>query len=148
MDYFTVFDISASGMAVEKARLEIVALNLANTHVANSAQPDGPYTPKRVISGVIDGSHFISELNAQSQALPGVGSKIVAIQEIAGNPRLEYDPENPYSNDDGFVEYPDINPVSEMVTLMESVRSYEANVKALSAARAMAATALEIGRQG
>lgn len=146
MGYFTVFDISASGMAVERARLEIVAQNLANSHVANSAQSGTPYTPKRVVSGVIDGSLFVNELSAQSQTLPAMGAKIVAIQEMAGNPRLEYDPGNPYSNDDGFVEYPNINPVSEMVVLMESVRSYEANVKALSAARAMAVSALEIGR--
>ena len=147
MNYFSVFDISATGMAVEKARLETVANNLANVHVANSPNSEGIYRPKRVISAANEHNSFSHELTAQAEHLALYGTEIIAIEEMDVNPRLEYDPGHPLSNTEGYVEYPNINPASEMVILMESTRAYEANVKAISAARAMANSALEIGKQ-
>ena len=58
-----------------------------------------------------------------------------------------YEPQHPDADEKGFVAYPNINPMSEMVTMMEALRSYEANVQALNAAKSMAQRALEIGSQ-
>ena len=58
---------------------------------------------------------------------------------------LEYDPDNPLANEDGYVEMPNVDEVEEIIDLMEATRSYEANVTALDATKSMAVKALEIG---
>lgn len=142
MDYMASFDISASGMAVEKMRLDIMALNLAN---ANTTRADGGgvYKPLKVISGAKITS-FDSELIRQGMANIA-GAQIVDIRPIDTEPRLVFDPNHPDANEKGYVSYPNVNPVSEMVTLIEATRAYEANVKAMNAAKSMALRALEIG---
>ncbi|MGD8560458.1 MAG: flagellar basal body rod protein FlgC [Gammaproteobacteria bacterium] len=142
MDYLASFDISASGMAVEKMRLDVMALNLAN---ANSTRVNGGgiYKPLKVISAATTAS-FDSEMVKQGFA-DIAGAQIVDIRPVDTEPRLVFDPNHPDANEKGYVSYPNVNPVSEMVTLIEATRAYEANVKAMNAAKSMALRALEIG---
>jgi len=144
MDYFSSFDISASGMAVEKMRLDIMALNLANANSTRRLDGRGVYQPLSVISAARQSS-FEGEMakNGFPQLL---GAEIVDIRPVNTEPKLVFDPNHPDANDKGYVSYPNINPVSEMVTLIEATRAYEANVKAMNAAKSMALRALEIGR--
>lgn len=145
MDYFSVFDISASGMEVQKTRLDIVALNLANANTTRTVE-GGPYKPLGVVIGEKIGADFEGMFNSISRQYLA-GAEVAAIQPLTVEPRLAYEPEHPDADEKGFVAYPDINPVSEMVKLMESTRAYEANVKAINAAKTMALRALEIGEQ-
>jgi flagellar basal-body rod protein FlgC len=90
---------------------------------------------------------FDRQLDAQQQGYTPGG---VTVSEIVGmdlEPRLVLDPGHPDADQRGYVNYPNINPVAEMVTMIEAVRGYEANVRALNAAKAMALSALEIGSQ-
>lgn len=143
MDYFAAFDISATGLVAEKTKLDVVALNLANANTTKTA--DGTtYRPLRVITasrspeaGFKLGADF-------SEYLSGV--EVTDIQPTNVKPRLVLDPGHPDANEKGFVEYPNINPVSEMVSMIEATRSYEANVRAINAAKSMALSALDIGR--
>lgn len=146
MDYYSAFEISASGMALEKVRLDTLSLNLANANTTR-AEGGGLYRPLRVIAQAGSASAFEGRLDAARDArLPqGVRVADIAVENVA--PRLVYDPGHPDADARGFVAYPNINPVSEMVTLIEAVRGYEANVRALNAAKAMALSALEIGRE-
>lgn len=143
MDYFNIFDISASGMEVQKVRLDTVALNLANVNTTRSAE-GGPYKPLEVVVGERMIPSFEGMLNERSQVYRG-GADVVSVQPQNVEPRLAYEPQHPDANAEGFVAYPNVNPVSEMVKLMESTRAYEANVKAVNAAKTMALRALEIG---
>jgi flagellar basal-body rod protein FlgC len=136
MNYLQAFAISASGMAVEKTRLDVIAVNIANATSTRAA--DGTaFRPLRVVSGTRAGAGF-AELLA--------GARVLELREVETAPRLSYEPGHPDADERGFVAYPGINPVTEMVGLVTAVRAYEANVAALSAAKAMALRALEIGR--
>ncbi|MBV1787727.1 flagellar basal body rod protein FlgC [Marinobacterium sp. D7] len=142
MSYFSTLDISASGMEVQKIRLDTVALNLANVNTTRGV--DGrPYQPLKVVIGEKVPSQFDSTLSIYQQSLRG--PEVVDISPTGASPKLVYKPEHPDANEDGLVAFPDINPVSEMVDLLEATRAYEANVRAVNAAKTMALRALEIG---
>jgi len=74
------------------------------------------------------------------------GVRVVGIQTDNRAPRLVYEPSHPHANADGYVAYPDINIVSEMVDLISASRAYEANITAFNAAKDMFRAALEMGR--
>lgn len=144
MDYVSAFNISASGMAVEKTRLEIMAINLANAN-SSRAKNGEIYKPLKVITAP-KSQVFESILQNYSNKIPA-GVEVVDIVSSQVNPRLVKDPGHPHADENGFVAYPSVNTVTEMVSLIEATRAYEANVKALNAAKSMALRALEIGSQ-
>jgi flagellar basal-body rod protein FlgC len=142
MDYLAAFAISGSGMAVEKLRLDVTAVNIAN--VNSSRGPDGTlFRPLRVVSTLRQDPRFEAALSAYGVALGG--AQVEEIRPTDAPPRLMHEPGHPDADDKGFVAYPGINPVAEMVNLIAATRSYQANVMALNAARFMALRALEIG---
>jgi flagellar basal-body rod protein FlgC len=138
MNYLQAYAISGSGMAVEKARVDLTAVNLAN---ANSTRAAGgtTYRPLRLVSG------------AAAPEFPGMlagamrGAEVLQVRPLDTPPRLSYEPGHPDADDKGFVAYPGIQPVSEMMILLTAVRVYEANVAALNAAKAMAMRTLDLG---
>jgi len=133
MNYLQAFAISASGMSAEKARVDVTAVNLANAQSTRLA--DGTaFQPLRVVSVPKSGPEFGSLL----------GTEVVSIRALAAPPRLVYEPGHPEADEKGFVSYPGINPVSEMITLLTATRAYEANVAALNAAKTIALRALEL----
>ncbi|OOG44444.1 flagellar basal body rod protein FlgC [Polaromonas sp. A23] len=147
MDYRTAFAISAAGMQVEQTRFNISALNLANANSTMGA--DGRvYRAQRVItsagSGNIGGFNQVYTAWKNANAgLAGPHVEDVVEQNLA--PRRVLDPGHPAADEKGFVELPGVNPATEMVTLMNSLRAYEANVVAMNAAKSMTLKALEIG---
>ena len=145
MDYSSAFEISVSGMVAEKTRLETVAMNLANAKTTRT-ESGGPYTPLKVITAVRSTGSFSSMLPSSLASVQPMGVDVVSIQALDGSPRLKYEPGHPDADEKGFVAYPQIDSVSEMVNLIETVRGYEANVRALNIAKSMALKALEIGR--
>lgn len=143
MDYFAAFDVSASGMEVQKTKLDTVALNLANVNTTRTAA-GGPYQPLQVIIGErTQGAGFESLMSSYHSSFRG--AEVVDIRPQVTEPRMVFDPDHPDANNDGMVAFPNINPVSEMVNLLESTRAYEANVRAVNAAKTMAIRALNIG---
>ena len=143
MDISSIFDISAAGMNLERMRLEVSALNLANANTTRGA--DGqPFSPQQVVvhSGI---TPFDAVFNALSGAGLTRSGPVGEVQAADISPRQVYDPGHPDADANGFVSYPGINPVSEMVHLMAVTRAYEANVRVFNAGRTMALKALEIG---
>lgn len=140
MDYLQAFDISGSGMSVEKIRLDATAINLANVHTTRSAD-GGLFKPLKVVTMSKLAPTFESSLASFSVA----GVEVADVYQADTPPRMVYDPGHPDADAQGFVAYPDINPVSEMVNLITTTRAYEANVRAMNAAKNMALKALEIG---
>jgi flagellar basal-body rod protein FlgC len=141
MDTFGIFGISAAGMNLERVRLETSAMNLANAQTTTG--PDGVrYRPLQVIA----------QPNALSfeQIFGGLvnnGTPLhdVEVRALESAVRQVYEPGHPHADAQGFVTYPDVNPVSEMVNLVSITRAYEANVRAMNAAKSMALKALDIG---
>lgn len=140
MDYLQAFAISGSGMAVEKLRLDLTAVNIANMH--SSAAADGSlFRPLRVLTRA-EGASFAARFPG-ALALRGV--QVVGVEELDVAPRMVHEPGHPAADDKGYVAMPGVNHVAEMVTMLTALRAYEANVAAMNAAKMMASKALEIG---
>lgn len=155
MDYMQSFAISAAGMNVERMRVDVAALNLAN---ANTVQGVGgsSYQPLRVLAEVQSPAGPLSGADAGGfRALVSQGLEGGDIASQAGPtarivpaniaPRLVYEPGHPLANERGFVAYAGIDTATEMVSMMSATRAYEANVSAMNTARTLALRALDIG---
>ena len=140
MDYFNSFAISASGLMVEKLRMETAALNLANAN-STAAAGSEPFSALTVVSQPTD--VFESFLTAGGEAPTTAVSAV--LEPRIGAPRLVHDPAHPHADANGFVSYANVDTLSEMMTMMRATRAYEANIKAINAAKAMAQQALDIG---
>ena len=124
------FDISASGLTAQRARLDLIAGNIAN--VETTRMPEGgPYRRVQAVFG--------------SRGIPG-GVEVIGLVIDPRPARAIYQPGHPDADADGFVAYPNVNIVEEMVDLISAKRSYEANAAAFGAAKAMAQRALDLGR--
>jgi flagellar basal-body rod protein FlgC len=144
MGYNAAFQISASGMQVEKLRLDVTAANIANM---NSAAPTAAqaYSPLRVASQAIPLS-FSQQFGELYEVASG-GVAVLGVTPQAVAPRMVYEPGHPYADAQGMVAYPAVNHTAEMVNMNLALRAYEANVAAMNAAKTMAARALDIGGQ-
>jgi flagellar basal-body rod protein FlgC len=141
MDYQSAFAISAAGMRLEKLRVDVATLNLANASTALAANGAG-YQPMRVrVPAVSAGQTDFGRLI--DQGLSALQSASVA--PYGAPNRRVHEPGHPQAGLDGYVHFPGVDTLMEMTTLMTASRAYEADVAAFNAARTMAARALEIG---
>lgn len=140
MDFLDTFDISGSGLSAERIRLQTIAANLANARTTRTAE-GGPYQRRTPLFEAEPMNPFGDQLE---QAMARVNVTDINVTQGAG--RLVYEPSHPDANADGYVLYPDINLLSEMVDMMTTSRSYEANANAIDVTRELANRALEIGR--
>ncbi|HEX7640590.1 MAG TPA: flagellar basal body rod protein FlgC [Burkholderiaceae bacterium] len=142
MDYRNAFAISASGMNVEKLRLDVTAANLANIHSGKRA--DGSlFQPMQVVS-----TEAATSFSNDFEQLAGVqlhGTEVAGVVATSVAPHMVYQPGNPDADSNGFIAEPGVNQVTEMVTMASALRAYEANVVAMNAAKTMALKALELG---
>ena len=134
MGFFDGYDIASSGMSSNRTRINITSANIANAKTTHTAD-GGPYKKQNVIFEEVlleenkKTNNNIQEIKLDKSSdisLRGVGVK--SIVEDDSNPIMRFEPAHPDSNEDGYVAYPNINPVVEMVDLIEAMRSYEANV--------------------
>jgi len=134
MDYTHSMAISAAGMSLERTRVEVAALNIANANTV--AGPNGEaFRPLRVVAD----ADFASAVDA------GLGVANVRLEQAAATPRMVYEPGHPMADGRGFVAYAGVDMAAEMVSLMSATRSYEANIAAMNTSRNLALKALEIG---
>ena len=154
MNLFGVMDISGSALKAERVRAEVVASNMANSETTRTAD-GGPYRRHHVVFSAVDSNSFGASLLAQSglgqiggggtaaKSMPG-GVDVTGVIEDQGAPLMRFDPQHPDAGADGYVAYPDINPLTEMVDLMGATRSYGMNASAVQAEKGMVANSLEI----
>ncbi|EUJ10319.1 flagellar basal-body rod protein FlgC [Methylophilaceae bacterium 11] len=140
MDYSSAIAISSAGMQVERARLDVSAINIANAHTTRGVN-GGPYVP--LVALARSGKSFLKTYEAlqQHRSMPEVN----VIRQTQSVPRMVFEPAHPDANVDGFVAYPGVDTVKEMVNMMTAVRAYEANVVAINAAKSMAMKAIDLG---
>jgi flagellar basal-body rod protein FlgC len=148
MDYSSIFQVSAAGMRVEKLRLDVTAMNIANINVSRS-EAGGLFKPLKVVahsaSAMGTGGFDAALLQAADWAglQGGLPQASVVTQDVA--PRRVHDPGHPDADAQGHVLYPGVDHLGEMINMVSALRAYEANVVAMNAARTMATRALEIG---
>ena len=148
MGFFDGYDIAVSGMSAQRTRINVVSANIANAKTTHT-EDGGPYKKQNVVfeDVLLQESQKIKnntmEVNKNSDiSLRGVGVK--SIVEDDANPVMRFEPSHPDANEDGYVAYPDINPVVEMVDLIEAMRSYEANVATFNTHKNIDSKTLEI----
>ncbi len=145
--HFTIFDIAASGLSAELKRIQIISTNIANVNSTRTPE-GGPYRRKDVIfeSTKIGEDNFNDILNS---AVSDEVAEGVEVKEIFTDPSpfiKKYDPQHPDADQNGYVSYPNVNVVTEMVNLMNASRSYGANVTVIQSLKNMISKAFDIGR--
>jgi len=168
MNLFGMMETSGSAMQAERMRAEVVAANMANAETTRT-ESGGPYHRQHVVFAADQAQGgFLNSLAGAAQ--PGLsvppllapmppihppgsaqissGVHIAQVAEDPSPPLKRYDPGHPDAGPDGYVSYPDINPLTEMVDLMGATRAYGLNGSAVQAEKSMIVAALEIGKTG
>jgi flagellar basal-body rod protein FlgC len=152
MGFFDGYNIASSGMSAQRTRINVVSANIANAKTTHSTD-GGPYKKQNVVfqemllgenEKLTANPNQDKQSNLPTKNLSGVGIK--QIVESKEKPIMKYEPDHPDANKDGYVAYPNINPVVEMVDLIEAMRSYEANVSAFTTHKTIDSKTLELLR--
>lgn len=167
MAVFSIFgdiEISASGLRAQRRRMNAVASNIAN--VDTTKTKDGTIYKRKIVLmreanrspaefttlferernrlSLTDTGHIPEDEPPLEEDLLSAGVRTEEKSEEPLTPRIVYDPSHPDADKNGYVTYPDINMITEMVDLMAASRAYEANVTVIGASKSMALKALEI----
>ncbi len=143
MDFFSAMEVISSGLTSQRVRLNTTSSNLANANTTRTEE-GGPYRRRDPIyraTNIANDNPFMDKLE---QAVRGVEvTEIVKDEEPA---RKVFDPQHPDAGEDGYVEFPNVNMVEEMVNMVMASRAYEAGVTAMRSVKSMANKAISIGR--
>ncbi len=147
MNLYDSFKISASGLSAERLRMDVISSNIANANSTRSAK-GGPYKRQVAILQPADPQEsFQTALREKQNKGAGLtGVKVAGIIEDTSPTKKVYDPKHPDANGEGYVEYPNVDVMKEMVEMITASRAYEANVTALNGTKSMILKTLEIGR--
>jgi flagellar basal-body rod protein FlgC len=154
MNLFGLMETSGSAMQAERMRAEVVAANMANAETTRT-DAGGPYRRQQVIFAANENpSSFADVLGSVAPQMPQSGAPkvpeggvhIAGVVQDPAPPLKRYDPGHPDAGPDGYVAYPDINPLTEMVDLMGATRAYGLNGSAVQAEKGMITAALDIAR--
>lgn len=143
MSVFNSMRINASGLTLERLKLDTISSNIANVNTTRTEE-GGPYLRKEVV--------FEEMVERAQNRLTGraetrtAGVKVTQVYEDPDNLRSVYDPEHVDADEEGYVLMPNVNLLDEMVRLIEAQRSFEANATALKASKAMLNKALTISK--
>lgn len=136
MSLSNVFHIAASALTAQSMRLNAVASNLANADSAHASTGEG-YKAKQVVFQAV-------ALNKSAPWAQGVRMKEV-VEDPAPN-RLVYDPKHPLADARGYVNYPNVDPVEEMVNMISASRSYQTNAEVMTTAKSLLQRTLAIAQ--
>lgn len=144
------FHISASALTAQRLRMDVIASNIANAETTRARYVDGRYIPyqrKMVVMEARPAERSFASVFEQAKAdAPGQGVRVTAITHDTEPFKRVYNPTHPDADEAGYVLMPNVDLLKEQVDLISATRSYEANVTALNASKAMFMKALEIGK--
>lgn len=150
MTLLRTLDLAATGMSVQRTRMNVASMNMANQNTTRTAE-GGPYRRRDVVieATALDAPKFANALEAEigrdgDEEFLGVAVDEVLISD--DDPVLIYDPGHPDADETGHVATPNVNGVEEMVNMLGAARAYEAGTTIMKTVRDMAEQALRIGR--
>lgn len=135
MDLVKAMEMAAQGMKAQGKRMKVISENLTNSETTGKTSKDNPYQRQMAI--------FKNELNRAD------GTKEVTVDKITTDKTpfiLKYDPSHPAADEKGYVKYPNVNPLLEMMDMREAQRSYEANLGVIEVARSMLMRTIDLLR--
>jgi flagellar basal-body rod protein FlgC len=139
MSTFDAIDsVAASGMAAQRLRVQLAAANIANSETTRTPE-GGPYRKKEPVFQEL-------LMGATLDGTPVTGVQVAGIQASSDPFISKYDPNHPDADANGIVQYPNVNPVEEMVNLTEASRSFEANIAVVRSVRTMELSAQDLLR--
>ncbi|CCU80792.1 Flagellar basal-body rod protein FlgC [Halanaerobium saccharolyticum subsp. saccharolyticum DSM 6643] len=139
---FKGIDISASGLTAQRLRMDLISGNIANAETTRDE--DGNTYRRKVAVFKEKFSSQVKALNSKQKSGANAGVEVSAIEEDPSPFRLEYRPDHPDADENGYLELPNVSVMTEMVNMIDASRSYEANVQAISNYKSMANSALNI----
>lgn len=142
LSVFSALEVAASGLSAQRVRMNTIASNLANARTTRTEE-GGPYRRQDPVFEVAN----LDRVNGPS--LLDRGASLVRVRELVEDQRpgvMSYEPTHPDANPDGYVEYPNVNAVEEMVNMITASRAYEAGVTSIETIKGMARSAIDIGR--
>ncbi len=138
---FSALEVAASGLSAERDRMNLIASNLANARTTKGA--DGQ--PYKRVDPVFQARPL--ERSSLDPVLRNTMSvEVASVRKDTEPGQMVYEPDHPDANPQGYVEYPNVNVVTEMVNLMTASRAYEAGVATIESVKSMARSALKIGQ--
>ena len=145
MGLFDALNISASGLTAQRLRMDVTSANLANAQTTRTPE-GGPYKRQDVILQESSGSDtFAGSLaGAMGSNSTPAGVEVAAIVDDTTPTKKVYEPTNPQADGQGYVEMPNVNPVSEMTDLIDASRSYQANVTAMQTTKQVFSKTIEL----
>ncbi|MUH71408.1 flagellar basal body rod protein FlgC [Psychrosphaera haliotis] len=137
MSLYNIFNVSGSGMSAQSVRLNTTASNIANANTVSSSV-DETYRARHPV--------FQAEM---SKALSdqSAGVNVLGVVESDAPLKVEYSPNHPLADKDGYVYKPNVNVVEEMANMISASRSYETNVQIADAAKTMLSKTLQMGQR-
>lgn len=151
MSIFSAINTSASALTAQRLRMDVISSNTANAQTTRARINENgevePYRRKMVVTQP-EGKDFRTFLHKAKyrNTTVGNGVRVSQIVEDRDPFKMVYDPSHPDANENGYVQYPNVDPLKEMVDLMSATRSYEANITTMNATKGMLLKALEIGK--
>lgn len=142
MSLNSVFDIAGTGLNAQSIRLNTTASNLANADAASSSI-DETYRGRHPVFAALDSG--ILNLDANNEGA-SAGVSVLGIVESDAPLQPRYEPNHPLANDEGYVYYPNVNPVEEMANMISASRSFQMNVDVMNSAKQMMQTVLTLGQ--
>lgn len=140
MSIFDSMQISSSGLSLERLKLDTISTNIANVNTTRTAE-GGPYQKKEVIFQEALKQSTLPFSNTNGNKSFGVqATELAKVDSII----MEYNPNHPDSNDEGYVQLSNVNMTDEMIEMMTTLRTYDANITALNAGKDMLKQALTI----
>jgi flagellar basal-body rod protein FlgC len=144
MNLFGMLELSGSALGAERQRAEVVASNMANAQTTRTAA-GGPYHRQMVVFQAQRVPRFSLALAGRhTEASSGV--RISAVVADSRSPVLRFEPGHPDADQQGYVAYPQVDPIEEMTDLLGAVRAYELNASAIQATKGMIQQSLDLLR--
>jgi flagellar basal-body rod protein FlgC len=143
MSVFSAMNVAATGMTAQQLRMDVISENIANANTTRT-EDGSAYRRKMVVFEEKSTTSFDNILNGYMNQYQPNGVKLTQVVEDQSDLRLVYEPDNPDANEDGYVEYPNVDTVTEMTNLIDSSRAYEASATSFDAAKSIAMKGIEL----
>jgi flagellar basal-body rod protein FlgC len=143
MSFFDAIDLAASGLSAERVRMDVTSENLANAQTTNGAGGQ-PYRRQEVVLQQVGGGFGAQLAGALGQGGTPGGVEVAGVVNDPTPDQLVYDPGHPGANAQGYVQMPNVNPVTEMTDLISESNSYQSDVTAMQTAKTMYSKTLDL----